>query len=51
MAYQLGIDYCYGSLMLTPVSRHQIVHVQDSRIGKALFSIQKSEKLNPQGDL
>ena len=51
IAYQLGIDYCYGSLMLTPVSRHQIINVQDSRIGKALFSIQTTEKPKPQGDL
>jgi len=51
MAYQLAIDYCYGSLMLSPVSRHQIIHIQDSRIGKALFSIQTSKKTNPQGDL
>lgn len=51
MAYQLSIDYCYGSLMLSPVSRHQIIHIQDSRIGKALFSIQTSKKTNHQGDL
>ena len=37
--------------MLTPVSRHQIINVQDSRIGKALFSIQTTEKPKPQGDL
>lgn len=43
LAYQLGIDYCYGSLMLSPVNRHQIIHIQDSRIGKALFSIQTSK--------
>lgn len=43
MAYQVGIDYCYGSLMLSPVNRHQIIHIQDSRIGKALFSIQTSK--------
>ena len=43
LAYQLGIDYCYGSLMLSPVNRHQIIHIQDSRIAKALFSIQTSK--------
>jgi len=43
LAYQLDIDYCYGSLMLSPVNRHQIIHIQDSRIGKALFSIQTSK--------
>jgi EAL domain-containing protein (putative c-di-GMP-specific phosphodiesterase class I) len=51
IAYQLEIDYCYGSLMLSPVTRHQIIHIQDSRIGKALFSIHTSKKTNPQGDL
>jgi EAL domain-containing protein (putative c-di-GMP-specific phosphodiesterase class I) len=51
VAYQLAIDYCYGSLMLTPVNRHQIIHIQDSRIGKALFSTHPSKKFNPEGDL
>ena len=50
LSYQLGIDYCYGSLMLSPVNRHQVIHIQNSRIGKALFSIQSSKKLNHKGD-
>ncbi len=50
LSYELGIDYCYGSLMLSPVNRHQVIHIQNSRIGKALFSIQNSKKLNHKGD-
>jgi hypothetical protein len=35
----LHVDHSYGGLMMPPVSRHQILHISDSRIAKAIFSL------------
>ena len=38
-AATLGASHCYGGLMMSPVSRHQMLHISDSRIAKAIFSL------------
>ena len=35
----LGAQHGYGGLMMPPVSRHQMLHISDSRIAKAIFSL------------
>jgi hypothetical protein len=44
------IDHCYGGLMMSPISRHQILQINDSRIAKAIFSLHPHQHLNPNGD-
>jgi EAL domain-containing protein (putative c-di-GMP-specific phosphodiesterase class I) len=44
----LGAQHCYGGLMMPPVSRHQMLHMSDSRIAKAIFSLHPHQ--NPNGD-
>jgi EAL domain-containing protein (putative c-di-GMP-specific phosphodiesterase class I) len=49
-ASHLGIDHCYGGLMMAPVSRHQILQMNDSRIAKAIYSLHPHQHLKPNGD-
>lgn len=35
----MGAHHGYGGLMMSPVSRHQMLHISDSRIAKAIFSL------------
>ncbi|MGV0962601.1 MAG: diguanylate phosphodiesterase [Polynucleobacter sp.] len=44
----MGVHHCYGGLMMPPVSRHQMLHISDSRIAKAIFSLHPHK--NPNGD-
>lgn len=44
------IDQCYGGLMMPPISRHQMLQINDSRIAKAIFSLHPHQHLNPNGD-
>jgi hypothetical protein len=44
------IDHCYGGLMMSPISRHQMLQINDSRIAKAIFSLHPHQHLNPNGD-
>ena len=44
------IDNCYGGLMMSPISRHQMLQINDSRIAKAIFSLHPHQHLNPNGD-
>jgi aryl carrier-like protein len=38
--------HCYGGLMMPPVSRHQTLHIGDSRIAKAIFSLHPHKNQN-----
>ena len=49
-ASSLGIDHCYGGLMMPPISRHQMLHISDSRIAKAIFSLHPHPQPNQTGD-
>ena len=49
-AKTLGVDHCYGGLMMPAVSRHQTLHLNDSRIAKAIFSLHPHQHLNQNGD-
>ena len=42
----MGAHHCYGGLMMPPVSRHQMLHISDSRIAKAIFSLHPHKNLN-----
>jgi hypothetical protein len=44
------IDHCYGGLMMPPLSRHQILQINDSRIAKAIFSLHPHQHPNRNGD-
>ena len=44
------IDHCYGGLMMAPISRHQMLQVNDSRLAKAILSLHPQQQLNPNGD-
>jgi EAL domain-containing protein (putative c-di-GMP-specific phosphodiesterase class I) len=46
----LPVDFCYGGLMMSPVSRHQILHISDSRIAKAIFAVKPHGSPNQNGD-
>jgi hypothetical protein len=46
----LPINHCYGSLMMSPLSRHQMLQINDSRIAKAIFSLHPHPHLNQNGD-
>jgi hypothetical protein len=45
-ASALHIDYAYGGLMMPPVSQHQTLHISDSRIAKAIFSLHPQKNQN-----
>lgn len=42
----MGAHHSYGGLMMPPVSRHQMLHMSDSRIAKAIFSLHPHKNLN-----
>ncbi|MBU3620237.1 diguanylate phosphodiesterase [Polynucleobacter sp. CS-Odin-A6] len=42
----LGAQHGYGGLMMPPVSRHQMLHISDSRIAKAIFSLHPHKNQN-----
>jgi EAL domain-containing protein (putative c-di-GMP-specific phosphodiesterase class I) len=42
----LGAHHSYGGLMMPPVSRHQMLHISDSRIAKAIFSLHPHKNQN-----
>jgi hypothetical protein len=43
-------DHSYGGLMMSPVSRHQMLQINDSRIAKAIFSLHPHQHPNQNGD-
>ena len=45
-AMAIGAQHSYGGLMMPPVSRHQMLHISDSRIAKAIFSLHPHKNLN-----
>jgi EAL domain-containing protein (putative c-di-GMP-specific phosphodiesterase class I) len=45
-AIAMGAHHSYGGLMMPPVSRHQMLHMSDSRIAKAIFSLHPHKNLN-----
>jgi hypothetical protein len=49
-ACAMQIDHCYGGLMLSPLSRHQMLQINDSRIAKAIFSLHPHPQPNQNGD-
>lgn len=49
-ASALIADHAYGELMMAPVSRHQMLQINDSRIAKAIFSLHPHQHLNQNGD-
>jgi hypothetical protein len=49
-ASALQMNHCYGSLMMSPLSRHQMLQINDSRIGKAIFSLHPHPQPNQTGD-
>ncbi len=42
----LGAHHSCGGLMMAPVSRHQMLHISDSRIAKAIFSLHPHKNQN-----
>ena len=49
-ASTLIADHAYGGLMMAPVSRHQMLQINDSRIAKAIFSLHPHQQPNQNGD-
>lgn len=49
-ASTLIADHAYGGLMMAPVSRHQMLQINDSRIAKAIFSLHPHPHPNQNGD-
>jgi hypothetical protein len=49
-ASSLITDHAYGGLMMSPVSRHQMLQINDSRIAKAIFSLHPHPHPNQNGD-
>jgi hypothetical protein len=49
-ASTLIADHAYGSLMMSPLSRHQMLQINDSRIAKAIFSLHPHPHPNQNGD-
>ena len=45
-ALLVGASHSYGGLMMPPVSRHQMLHISDSRIDKAIFSLHPPKNQN-----
>jgi hypothetical protein len=50
IASTLIADHAYGGLMMAPVSRHQMLQINDSRIAKAIFSLHPHQHPNQNGD-
>ena len=46
----MQVDHCYGGLMMPPLSRHQMLQINDSRIAKAIFSLHPHPQPNQNGD-
>ena len=46
----MPMDHCYGGLMMSPLSRHQMLQINDSRIAKAIFSLHPHPQPNQNGD-
>ena len=46
----LKVNHCYGGLMMSPLSRHQILQINDSRIAKAIFSLHPHPQPKQNGD-
>jgi len=44
------LNHCYGGLMMPPLSRHQMLKINDSRIAKAIFSLHPHQHPNQNGD-
>jgi hypothetical protein len=49
-ASEWQINHCYGGLMMPPLSRHQMLQINDSRIAKAIFSLHPHQHPNQNGD-
>jgi EAL domain-containing protein (putative c-di-GMP-specific phosphodiesterase class I) len=49
-ASMMKVDHCYGGLMMPPLSRHQMLQINDSRIAKAIFSLHPHPQPNQNGD-
>ena len=49
-ASALQMNHCYGGLMMSPLSRHQMLQINDSRIAKAIFSLHPHPQPNQNGD-
>ena len=49
-ACTLIAEHSYGSLMMSPLSRHQMLQINDSRIAKAIFSLHPHQHPNQNGD-
>ena len=49
-AQAMAAEHCYGGLMMPPVSRHQTLHISDSRIAKAIFSLHPHQHPNQNRD-
>jgi hypothetical protein len=49
-ASTLLVDHSYGGLMMSPLSRHQMLQINDSRIAKAIFSLHPHQHPNQNGD-
>jgi len=49
-ASALQANHCYGGLMMSPISRHQMLQINDSRIAKAIFSLHPHPQPNQNGD-
>ena len=49
-ASTLIADHAYGGLMMAPISRHQMLQINDSRIAKAIFSLHPHQHPNQNGD-
>ena len=43
-------NHFYGGLMMPPLSRHQMLQINDSRIAKAIFSLHPHQHPNQNGD-
>jgi hypothetical protein len=43
-------NHCYGGLMMSPLSRHQMLQINDSRIAKAIFSLHPHQHPNQNGE-
>ena len=49
-AKAVAVEHCYGGLMMPPESRHKTLHINDSRIAKAIFSLHPHQHPNQNGD-
>jgi len=49
-AAELEVDHCYGGLMMSAISRHQTLNINDSQIANAIFSLHHHKNLNQNGD-